>query len=224
MRIRTILAAAAAPAIAAAALLATTGAASAAVQPSAPSAYFWQPNGHALTGPQDMPGGTVSLTPGSYLAKVTADEHNANLTGSVKTITVTGTLTGGSFADQPNGGESSTPAGQPNMRLYFEGGSAGTNSNSPDGYMGQQWWSDASLTDLGTVAGHPTFQVTVTTDPANWSGYNGEPASDPANLAMFTAALSHVRDLGLSFGGGYFAENGVTGAATLTVSSINVTP
>jgi hypothetical protein len=105
------------------------------------------------------------------------------------------------------------------MRLYFEGGGAGTNSNSPDGYEGQQWWSDASLVDLNTTTGQ--FTVTATTDPAYWSDYNGQPAS--ANLALFDGALSHVRDLGLSFGGGWFAENGVTGQGTLSNVSISIT-
>ena len=83
MRIRTILAAAAAPAIAAAALLTTTGAASAAtVQQPAVSAYFYNPSGNALGGPQAMPGGTVSFAGGS-LAKVTEKTNNANINGII---------------------------------------------------------------------------------------------------------------------------------------------
>src|ERR1700757_1911089 len=64
MRIRTILAAAAAPAALAAVLLGTAGQASAAVQLPAPSAYYYNPSGNALGGPQSAPGNDFSFASG----------------------------------------------------------------------------------------------------------------------------------------------------------------
>jgi hypothetical protein len=55
-----------------------------------------------------------------------------------------------------------------------------------------------------------------------WSDYNGQQASD--NIALFSAAASRVHDLGLSFGGGWFFENGVTGPGSLTITNITVSP
>jgi hypothetical protein len=108
------------------------------------------------------------------------------------------------------------------MRVYFEGGSTGTNSNSPDGYEGSQWWADLTPA-MVTMNDTTQFTLTIKADPADpalWSDYNGQQAS--ANPDLFNAAASHVRDLGLSFGGGYFFENGVTGQGSLTISSITV--
>jgi hypothetical protein len=219
MRIRTILTAAAAPAALAAVLLGTAGQASAATTASAPSAYFWQPNGHALTGPQDTSNG-VSLANG-YLAKVVVDEHNANITG--KTITITGTIKGGLFKDQPNAGDS--PQNPPSARVYFAGGSAGTNDGSPNGYMSQSWWANAQVVDLNaTASGDTQISISLPVDTTDWSNWNGQHTSDPNENAqpLFAAAESHVRDLGLSFGGGYYFENGVNGPGSLIITSITV--
>ena len=58
-------------------------------------------------------------------------------------------------------------------------------------------------------------------DPAAaWTDWNGQPASASADL--FRGAASHVRNIGLSLGGGWFFENGVTGTGSLTVDSITV--
>ena len=88
MRIRTILAAAAAPAALAAVLLGTAGQASAATTASSSdvSAYYWNPNGHALGGPQAMgpvSGAHVLFSQSQYLAKVTEKltGQNQNLLG-----------------------------------------------------------------------------------------------------------------------------------------------
>jgi hypothetical protein len=218
MKIRTILAAAAAPAALAAVLLGTAGQASAAVQQPTYSANFWNTNGHALKGPQQMPNNTVSFGSG-YLATVTEKMNNADITGG-KTITIKGTLKGGQFTDQANGGD--TTGSNPTMRVYFQGGSAGTDANSPDGYEGQQWWADATPAMI-SLNGTTDFTLHITANPADpegWCDWNGQQAS--ANPDLFNAAASHVRDLGLSFGGGDFYENGVTGSGSLTITSITV--
>jgi hypothetical protein len=213
MKIRTILAAAAVPATLAAALLGSVGQASAAVQPpaSAPSAYFWQPNGHALTGPQQMTGGSVSFNSGN-LATVTEKLNNTNIFG--KTITIQGTLTNkASLITQLIGGNPQNPT----ARVYFQGAGAGTNANSPNGYEGQQWWADAKV-DLNTTP--DTFTLTAKVDPAatSWTDWNGQSAS--ANPDLFHAAASHAQNLGLSFGGNSFFEDGVTGNGSLHIDSI----
>ncbi len=193
--------------------------ASAATVPAV-SAYFWQPNGHALGGPQDMPGASVSF--GShYLAKITEPMHNADLTvGGGKTVTITGTISGTAL-DQYQGQVPGSGLWDANARIYFQG-AGGTSAESPQGYEGQSWWADGSpgsptVLDLNTQTGD--FSLTMTVSPAGWSDWNGKPASE--NVALFNQAASHVRELGLSFGGGYFYENGVAGAGTLT--NVNIT-
>jgi len=49
----------------------------------------------------------------------------------------------------------------------------------------------------------------VALDGANWSDYYGHYGNDPAYSAGFNAAVSNVTQIGLSFGGGCFFENGV---------------
>jgi hypothetical protein len=184
------------------------------------SAYFYNPSGQALGGPQAMgtiPGAHVAFG-SSYLAKVTEPVNNMDLTG--KTITITGHLDSGTLvADQPNGGDSSTPPGAPNMRVFFQGSSGGVSGQSPQGYLGQPWWSHSAVVYLNSQTGEftVTAQVGATSD---WSDWNGKSADQNADL--FTGAASHVRELGLSFGGGYFFENGVAGAGGLTIDSIQV--
>jgi hypothetical protein len=219
MRIRTILAAAAAPAALAAVLLGTAGQASAAVTTaSAPTASFWQPNGHALGGPQKMPDGTVAFG-GGYLAKVTEKVNNLDIRD--KTITINGHLNPSSVQYQnPN----SDAGSDVYARVYFDGSSGGTSDQSPQGYMGQPWWArpDSAVVHLNTYnANNGDFSLTVKADPtADWSNWNGGSADQNADL--FSGAASHVREIGLSFGGGWFFENGVTGTGSLHIDSIQV--
>ena len=107
------------------------------------------------------------------------------------------------------------------MRVYFQGSSGGVSDQSPQGYLGQQWWAhpDSAVVYLNSK-GTTEFQLTVTVAPTtDWSDWNGKSADQNADL--FTGAASHVRELGLSFGGGYFFENGVAGTGGLTIDSIS---
>jgi hypothetical protein len=163
---------------------------------------------------------SVSLSPSQYLAKVTEPMHNANLVG--QTVTIQGTITGAS-ALQYQGYDGTLPPDS-FARIYFQG-AGGTSTESPLGFEGQSWWADGSGTptavDLNTTRG--AFTLTLKVDPAlGWSDWNGKPASE--NAALFNQAASHVRELGLSFGGGYFFENGVDGHGSLTINSITVGP
>jgi hypothetical protein len=224
MRFTRVVAATAAPLAIGGVLLATAGQASAATQASSSdvSAYYYNPSGNALGGPQAMgPFGSAhaSFAVGPWLAKVTEKTGNANINGL--TITVTGRLDPGTTViDQPNGGDLYMP---PNARIYFEGSGGGVSDGSPDGFEGQHWWADASTAVLSLNSGDPgEFILTIKVDPAaGWSDWNGKQASDN-NQALFTGAASHVRNIGLSFGGGYFFENGVTGSGGLTIDSITV--
>jgi hypothetical protein len=180
------------------------------------NAYYYNAQGTALGGPQ--PGTDFSFSNG-HVAKIVASQNKANIVG--KTITITGHLdpgTAGTLTDRANGGD---PTGaSPTARVYFQGTSGGTTTGSPQGYMGQQWWSDGQFTYLNTLTGEFTWQATVSPDPGAWSDWNGQQASD--NAALFNAAASHVSQIGLSFGGGYFFENGVTGSGGITIDSITV--
>jgi hypothetical protein len=62
--------------------------------------------------------------------------------------------------------------------------------------------------------------VTAAVQPDQWSDWNGQ--SGTTVPAGFAAAASHVNEIGLSFGGGCFFENGVgtsDGSGTLVLNS-----
>jgi hypothetical protein len=133
---------------------------------------------------------------------------------SGKTITATFTI-----ADPGNtftyGGEPDGSGGVANMRLYGDSASiVGTQVNT------NYWWSDTAFRDLG----NGTFTLTAVIDPTtSWSDYDGQPSS--SNTAAFDAAASNIKDIGLSFGGGYFFANGVgtaDGLGTFTLTSFTV--
>jgi hypothetical protein len=60
---------------------------------------------------------------------------------------------------------------------------------------------------------------------AVWSDYYGHFGNDPAYAAGFQAALGNVTDIGVSFGGGCFFENGVgttDGSGAFTINTYAV--
>ena len=220
MRIRAILAAAAAPAALAAILLGTAGQASASTgngNSDAISAYYWQPNGHALGGPQPGP---ASFSNPSGLALVDENMHGQNI--NKLTITVTGTLDR-SVVQNAYSGDAGALA-----RVWFDG-AGGSSDQSPQGYLGQVWWAHPSsaVLDLNSNSGGTGpvgFTLYVTVDASNpgvWTDWNGKDANQ--NQALFTQAASHVQKMGLSFGGYSFFEDGVTGTGSLTIDSITTT-
>jgi hypothetical protein len=66
------------------------------------------------------------------------------------------------------------------------------------------------------------FTVTIQVDPSQFSDWNGEQGAN--SPALFNDTASHVRQIGLSFGGGDFFENGVTGQGGITIDGITVSP
>ena len=126
-------------------------------------------------------------------------------------FTVSGLTTGSSFMYY---GEPSCGGTTANVRYYFETSNAGGFDET------HYWWSNpvsAALTANGSVS-LPSVSLTGT----NWSDFYGHFGSDPAYSAGFNAAVSNVTEIGLSFGGGCFFENGVgttDGSGTFTLNS-----
>src|SRR5262249_9705034 len=158
------------------------------------------PSGNALGGPQAMgtiPGAHASFASG-YLAKVTEKTNNANING--KTIVITGHLDQGTQVNYQNPDPYAPPTST--ARVYFEGSGGGVSDGSPDGYLGQHWWANGAATIDLNSQGETEFSLSIKADPVLWSDWNGQPAS--ANVDLFKGAASHVRNIGLSFGGGWF--------------------
>ena len=115
------------------------------------------------------------------------------------TIAVSG-VTGTFTYNEPTCG--TTPA---TVRLFFESG-------GPFAYT-HFWWAVAPTASYVLANGTQTLTANliaqdVLTGVSGWSDYNGQP-SGGANIAAFNAAASNITEVGLSFGGGCFFENGV---------------
>ena len=89
------------------------------------------------------------------------------------------------------------------------------------------WWADVdSYTFTPGGSGGP-ITLTVSLNPANWSGICGNPAS--ADPAGFDLAIANIKQVGLSFGSGFFFASGVgvdgtTGGANFQLLSYSVSP
>jgi hypothetical protein len=105
----------------------------------------------------------------------------------------------------------------PNVRLYFQTSNAGGFNET------HYWWSNPE----SQILMNGTWTLSWNFSPTSWSDYNGHFGADPTYTAGFEAALSNVTDIGLSFGGGCFFENGVgttDGSGTFTLNSFTVNP
>lgn len=138
-----------------------------------------------------------------------------DLTG--KTITANLTISGatGAFTYYGEGTPSNpcvlTPA---NARLYFETSNAGGFAYT------HYWWSNPASVTLA----NGNFTITAKVEPDEWSDWNGQFGNTVSD--GFAAAASNVTEVGLSFGGGCFFENGVgttDGSGTLTLNSFSAT-
>jgi hypothetical protein len=135
-----------------------------------------------------------------------------NLTGGTvnATLTVTGVSATATFVDQNGGG--CTPDNQ-TVRLFF---------STPGFAYTNYWWSNpASM----TLTGNGTLTLNVALDPSLWSDWNGQNGASSASVtAGFNAAVAKVNQIGLSFGGGCFFENGVTtsdGSGTFALTAFS---
>jgi len=184
---------------------------------------YYTPSTHgALSNAQAPVGaGIASLNftnqPNTALLVTDQKAQNPTLLGDLtgKTIAATFAVTGAPASDFTYYGEGtpSNPCTSPaSARLYFE------TSNKGGFDYTHFWWSNPSSAVLDSLAG--TVTVTATVSPDQWSDWNGQPGT--VVLDGFAAAASHVTDIGLSFGGGCFFENGVgtsDGQGTLTLIS-----
>jgi hypothetical protein len=116
------------------------------------------------------------------------------------------------------GGEPSCGGTTAYVRYYFETSNAGGFDET------HYWWSNPVHIDF-SVNGGPVSLGIVPLTGGNWSdyfGHFGNDMSNPAYSAGFNAAVSNVTEIGLSFGGGCFFENGVgtnDGSGTFTLNS-----
>jgi hypothetical protein len=171
---------------------------------------------------QSSPGNLAAFnfTSGPDIASLTTSQGSqSGLLGNIagKTVSATFTITGSgpfTYFGEPDG--SGAPA---TVRLYFETTKAGGFSET------NYWWSNPAHCDLATGSCTVTTSVVGT----NWSDYNGHFGTDTNSdgfqgAAGFANAAGNATDIGLSFGGGYFFENGVgaPNGATFTLNSFTV--
>jgi hypothetical protein len=189
------------------------------------------------------PKGYVLLTLDTYSVSLSTSN---TLTATVDVVlTSTGAAT---YVGNPNGGcPTSSPSTCPGaVRLFFQ---SVQNSSSIVNCAGSHktefnyWWSNNGVAAIaggmsggyyqftdgmptgpaGTSTG--TITLSVALDPSQWSdlcGHYGD--SGPVAMAGFLAAVAKIKYLGLSFGSGYFFENGVgldyvTGTANFQLTS-----
>ena len=200
----------------------------AALDPSAETTewtvYDYNPSDRALAprnSPNSMPattpdGGTTwtfAFLPNTYTALFTTKDPN--LTGDLSTKTLSDSISvsgdAASFMTQNGGGDcvGNIPAA---VRFYFRSPSASGSSvgTPPAGFYTQFWWSNPINLQLIT-GNQPSGTITAQmSNLAEWSDWNGQPASNPAVTAAFLEATHKVQAIGLSFGGECFFETGVT--------------
>ena len=155
-----------------------------------------------------------TTTPDIALLTTKQGSQKGNLLGDItgKTVKATFTIAGtGPFAYYGQPDACGTPA---SVRLFFQTSNAGG-----FGYT-NYWWSNISGGSLVLTNG-TSLTVTATVSPEQWSDWNGQFGNTVPD--GFAAAASNVTDIGLSFGGGCFFENGV-GAPneTFTLNSFTV--
>lgn len=126
-----------------------------------------------------------------------------NLTGTVSATVAVEAITGTVFDYY---GEPSCGGTNAYVRFFFEKDTAGDFSET------NYWWSNPVHVNLSDLESGKVIAAALS-DGSQWSDFYGHFGNDPAYSAAFSAALSDVGMIGLSFGGGCFFENGV-GIAT----------
>jgi len=116
----------------------------------------------------------------------------------------------------------------------------GLNGNSQHAVVANEfdyWWSNTPVAATTTTPGsHYQFSpmgggsngpimLQVSLNPMNWSDLCGHFGIDYP--AAFMASISNIKNLGVSFGSGFFFENGVgvdgtTGTATFQLTSYTI--
>lgn len=158
-------------------------------------AFPVKPNSiHYLVAPQ---GGGLALNPGQV---ITADYE---ITGSNPVF---------EYTPEPT----NTCGGPANVRLFIQ--EQGDNLGGQGPYAYYRWWATNPLTLL-----IGTFSLSEALQPGSWSSIYGEKGdASAAAIAGFQQAISHIGNIGMTFGGGCFAGHGAdlaSGSATFNVRS-----
>jgi hypothetical protein len=139
------------------------------------------------------------------------------------TFTVTGVTGIFTYYGEPSCGPTPQEGGiEANVRFYFQ------TSNSGGFDETHYWWSNPiswPLLDQTSNGSATIYNSFGSGSGAFWSDYYGHFGDDPLYAAGFQTALSNVTQIGLSFGGGCFFENGVgtsDGSGTFTMDSYSV--
>jgi hypothetical protein len=136
-------------------------------------------------------------------------------------LTVSGVTGLFTYMGEPSCGPSPQLGGPTaNVRFYFQTSNAGGFDET------HYWWSNPVSWPLVGPNSNGSTSISNSLNGANWSDYYGHFGIGPY-AAGFEAALSNVTDIGLSFGGGCFFENGVgttDGSGTFTLDNFSVNP
>jgi hypothetical protein len=130
-----------------------------------------------------------------------------DLTGKTLSATVGVTITSGApvftYYGEPD------PCGSPaSVRIFFATNVGSPSASSSNFKETDYWWSNPSSEQLQALeAGDMTMSAALT--GGNWSDYYGHFGNEPNYSAAFAAAVQSVTQVGVSFGGGCFFENGV---------------
>jgi hypothetical protein len=93
-----------------------------------------------------------------------------------------------------------------NMRLFFTSDQRPYTENNGRGSPSNFWWSDAPTGWAPIACGTNTLTCALT--PDGWSDALGHLASDSNYTSSFLATAQNVAQIGLSFGGGCYYDNG----------------
>jgi hypothetical protein len=162
--------------------------------------YNYNPSGRSLyPQPANFSNGVASFTfqPNLFAALLTTGDKTltGNLTGKTLTDTITVSGATDTFVTQNGGGCGNPPA----VRFYF---------STPGFSYTNFWWSNP----VSYVLANGTVTLSAPlSDPSQWSDWNGEFGTQ--NPSEFAQAVSKVQQVGLSFGGDCFFENGATVAS-----------
>ncbi|HVR46748.1 MAG TPA: hypothetical protein VMT95_08985 [Candidatus Binatia bacterium] len=162
--------------------------------------YDYNPSGRSLFPRRaDYSNGVASFSINSTQFTALLTTGDKSLTGDLtgKNLTDTITVSGATdvFVTQNGGGCGNPPA----VRFYFD---------TPGFAYTNFWWSNP----VSYVLANGTMTLTAPlSDPTQWSDWNGQVGNTVPN--EFAAAVSKVQDVGLSFGGDCFFENGAAAAS-----------
>lgn len=181
---------------------------------------YYTPSTHGTLSYAEAPSGggiaSLNFTSQDNTALLVTDQkaQNPTLLGDLtnKSVSASFTISGvaGVFTYY---GEPSCGGTTANVRYFFQTSNAGGFDET------HYWWSNP--VSLALTNG-PFTLPTVSMSGSNWSDYYGHFGSDPLYSAGFNAAVSNVTEIGVSFGGGCFFENGVgtsDGSGTFTLNS-----